>query len=397
MKPRSALVIALIATALGGMPIWLMGAYSPQIVNTYGLDPSTFGAVLAAFFGFSALTGTTIGRYVNTIHWLVGVLLTSVFSVVGLLMLAFVGGGIPLILMGLFIAALANSFSQPSANKGLALHINPSHQGRAFGLKQAALPISTFVVSLTVPLFSTGEDWRYAYASIAVISASLGVYSIIRLGAGRDYLKRSFAKAFDRSTCRWKRKKTGIEPIPRYLKYLAVGAGLGTGSTMSFAGFLVLFAVNRGFTPEQSALVLALGSFVGIFARIYFGFLADKRGRRHFIFVATMMVGGSVGFVVLALTQNLAMLIIGTILGFGMGWAWNGVFHFAVIKVKPESSAFFTGVVQASMAGGATIGPAAFGVLSQQFSFSVAWFFLASTLLLAAAFVLYARKLLPPP
>ena len=95
MSSRRALILALVATALGGMPIWLMGAYSPQIVQTYGLEPATFGAVLAAFFGFSALTGTTIGRYVNTIHWLSGVWWTAVFSVVGLLTLAFIAVNVP--------------------------------------------------------------------------------------------------------------------------------------------------------------------------------------------------------------------------------------------------------------------------------------------------------------
>lgn len=393
MKPRNALTYALVATALGGMPIWLMSAYSPQIVRTYGLDAATFGVVLAAFFGFSALTGTAIGRYVNVIHWLAGVVWTGLFSAIGLLILAFFGVNIGVVLLGLFIAALANSFSQTSANKGLALFIRPEFQGRAFGLKQAALPISTFLVSLTVPFFAQGEDWRFAYVLIASIAVILGIAAFIRLGESRVYFSQVGRGLRRLSFKNLQRSRRERERTPRYLRYLSAGAGLGTGSTMSFAGFLVLFSVSRGFSPELSALVLAIGSFVGIFARIYFGFLADRRGKRHFIFVAVMMVGGAVGFAILAFAQNLTLLIVGTILGFGMGWAWNGVFHFAVIRSNPDKSAFFTGVVQASMAAGATVGPAAFGLLST-WSYSVAWIFLSTTMLLATMFVLYGRKLL---
>lgn len=362
--------------------MWLMGAYAPQIVETFSLQASTYGAVLGAFFLFSALTATPVGRYVNRINWLVGVVLTALFSVVGLLVLAFFAAGIPLLLLGLFIAAWGNSFSQTSANKGLAEFVPGHFQGRAFGFKQAALPMSTFIVGLSVPLFSSGSDWRWAFVAIASLSVIVGAiaFSQLDVRASLGALRAPLRVGQRRAS-----KPTKLR-APRPLVLLATASGIATGATMSFAGFLVLFSVERGFSPELSGIVLAVGSFAGIAARISFGFWADRATSGHFRFVQILMIGGAVGFVTLAGASNLALLIVGTLLGFALGWAWNGVFHFAVIRSKPENSAFYTGVIQAAMMAGATVGPPVFGLISEA-SFAAAWIFLGAAMLVSASLI----------
>ena len=390
MKSRSVILIALVGTALGGMPMWLMSAYSPQIVQTLSLPTTTYGALLGAFFGFSALTATTVGRYVNGINWLAGVSLTAMFSVIGLTFLAFFANSIPLIILGLFIAAWGNSFSQTSANKGLAEHVPVGLQGRAFGFKQAALPLSTFVVGLSVPLFSTEDNWRFAFVTISIISATVGILAISQIREKTAVFKIVFARILDSGrsfkTARAKKKQRA----PRHLILLATGSGLATGATMSFAGFLVLFSVGIGFSLELAALVMALGSFAGVAARVSFGFWADKTQGGHLLLVQLLMLGGAAGLVVLALTDNIALLVIGTLLVFAMGWSWNGVFQYAIIRSDPSSSAFFTGVVQAAMMAGATIGPPLFALVSQ-LSYSVAWIFLAITMVIAAGLVRWGK------
>ena len=384
MKPVSVVSLALGATLLGGMPMWLMGAYSPQIVEAFSLQASTYGAVLGVFFLFSALTATPVGRYVNRIDWLAGVTWTAVFSVSGLLFLAFFASGIPLLVLGLFVAAWGNSFSQTSANKGLAQFVPDHLQGRAFGFKQAALPMSTFLVGLSVPIFAGDGNFRWAFVAVAALSALVGGAAFSQLAD-----KRELVRAITMDNLRSRRK--GSPPreklkAPHYLVLLATGSGIATGATMSFAGFLVLFSVSRGFSPELAALVLALGSFAGIAARIGFGFYADRASSGHFRFVQVLMLGGALGFGVLAFTDSLLLLIVGTILGFAMGWAWNGVFHFAVVRSRPSNSAFFTGVIQAAMMAGATVGPPLFGLVSE-WSYPAAWLFLAGSMLVSAGLV----------
>jgi predicted MFS family arabinose efflux permease len=66
------------------------------------------------------------------------------------------------------------------------------------------------------------------------------------------------------------------------------------------------------------------------------------------------------------------------------------VFQYAIIRSDPSSSAFFTGVVQAAMMAGATIGPPLFALVSQ-LSYSVAWIFLAITMVIAAGLVRWGK------
>jgi MFS family permease len=390
LKSRSVILIALVGTALGGMPMWLMSAYSPQIVETLSLPTTTYGALLGAFFGFSALTATTVGRYVNGINWLAGVSLTAMFSVIGLTFLAFFANSIPLIILGLFIAAWGNSFSQTSANKGLAEHIPIGLQGRAFGFKQAALPLSTFVVGLSVPLFSTSENWRFAFVAISIISATVGILAISQIREKAAVFKTVLARILRSGSSSKTTRTYQKQRAPKHLILLAAGSGLATGATMSFAGFLVLFSVGIGFSLELAALVMAVGSFAGVAARVTFGFWADRTEGGHLLLVQVLMLGGALGLVLLALTNNLALLVVGTLLVFAMGWSWNGVFQYAIIRSEPASSAFFTGVVQAAMMAGATVGPPLFAMVSQ-LSYFAAWIFLAATMVIAAGLVRWGK------
>lgn len=388
MNAKSVIFIALGATALGGMPMWLLGAYSPQIVSTFSLGGAQFGAVLGAFFLFSTLTAIPVGRFVNGISWLTGITLTSLFSAVGLLFLAFFSSGIPLLLVGLFIASWANSFSQTSANKGLSEGVPRALAGRAFGLKQAALPLSTFVVGLSVPLFATGDDWRYAFLAIASFAVALGMLALWLL-----YRRRLHGLVWEGSQVLPDLKSVRAERTraPRAVVLLAIGSGIATGATMSFAGFLVLFAVSEGNSPQSAALVLALGSFAGIAARIGFGFWADRAKSGHFMLVTGLILGGALGFALLAFSNGLAVLVAGTLLGFALGWAWNGVFHFAVTSSNPTQSAYFTGIIQAAMMAGATVTPPAFGLLSQS-SFPLAWLMLSGMMVVAALFIVRGAR-----
>lgn len=159
---------------------------------------------------------------------------------------------------------------------------------------------------------------------------------------------------------------------------------------MSFAGFLVLFSVGLGFSLEIAGLVMAVGSFAGVAARVTFGFWADRTKAGHLGLVQLLMLGGAVGLVLLAFTSNLAVLVLGTLLVFAMGWSWNGVFQYAVIRSDPDRSAFFTGVVQAAMMAGATVGPPLFALVSQV-SYLAAWLFLAATMVIAAGLVRWGK------
>lgn len=380
------IVSAIGVTALGGMPAWLLSALAPRISQEYGFDSAGLGLALGAFFGISAVFGVLAGRIVDRIGWRFGVVISAMAAATACAGMA-ISPWLPLGMAVLILCgAFSNSACQPASNLGIAERVAPRRHGTALGVKQAALPIATFLVGISVPLFDAPGRWRLAFACIALIGFTLAVAMIPLRGTVRRLRK-----------LRQRRSRHSTDrPVaaPRALRTLAIGAGFGTAATMSLGGFLVTYAVVQGYTPVQGGLLLAVGSAVGICARVVSGFVADRRQGKHFLVVSAMMVAGTLGVGLLAWGANLTVMILGTVLAYGLGWSWNGVFHFAVIRNIPVSAARATGVIQTTMSLGAMLGPASFGLLATT-SYSWAWASCGAALLIGALFVLWGRQQLP--
>lgn len=387
MKPKTVLVVAFIATGLGGMPIWLLSAYSPFVIESLGLTSALYGLLIATFFGFSALTGIWLGGSTARNGWVNGVVYTSILAAFGLLAMSVLANSWIIMALGIAVSALANSLSQPAANLAIASAISQKRMGLAFGIKQAALPVATFLVGASAPLFRFDEGWRAAFGLIAIFSLSFGAFVQLRT---RHRLATPLSMAV---ASRAIRTQVAKGTFSKPLTLLAIAAGLGTATTMTFAGFLVLYAVEIGLTPQQGALVLSIGSFTGIVSRVVSGYFADRRAGRHLVVVSAMMVGGALGYLLIALSSEIILLSIASSLAFGLGWAWNGVFHLAIVRINPSRAANSTGVIQSGMALGATLGPAAFG-LALTVSFQLAWTALAACMLIAAIMVIVGRRAL---
>jgi cyanate permease len=85
--------------------------------------------------------------------------------------------------------------------------------------------------------------------------------------------------------------------------------------------------------------------------------------------------------------------VIGSAMAYGLGWAWTGLFHFAVIRDNRTAAASVTGFVQTGLSLGAASGPLFFGVVAQAFSYTVAWSAAAALSLGAALTVRTARRM----
>jgi len=386
MKPKTVLVVAFISTGLGGMPIWLLSAYSPFVVESLGISTAEYGLLLATFFGFSALTGVWLGGSSARNGWTSGTIYTAILATTGLVIMGLLAQNWLVMGSGIILSALANSLSQPSANLAIVSAISVRRQGLAFGIKQAALPVATFTVGLTVPIFSFAEGWRFAFLTVAIFAFIFGVFVQIRSGTR---LASPLAIAVSRAN--FPARQSGDRHISRALLFLAVAAGLGTATTMTFAGFLVLYAVHIGLTPTEGALILTIGSLTGLLSRVLSGYLADRRNGRHLLVVSYMMTGGAIGFLLLSISNEIVLLCIASVLSFALGWGWNGVFHLAIVRMNPSRAANSTGVIQTGMALGATFGPATFGV-ALSLSFELAWVALAVCMLAAAAMVKVGRR-----
>jgi predicted MFS family arabinose efflux permease len=139
--------------------------------------------------------------------------------------------------------------------------------------------------------------------------------------------------------------------------------------------------------------VLTFGSVVGFAGRLLHGWLADRRTGGHVAFVAGSMALGAIGLALLAVPGTPA-LVVGTILGFGLGWSWPGLMQFAVVRLNPSAPAAASAIVQTGVYAGGFGGPITFGFVAAHTSFPTAWLCAAATMVVAALLVVLGRRLL---
>ncbi len=118
--------------------------------------------------------------------------------------------------------------------------------------------------------------------------------------------------------------------------------------------------------------MLTLGSATGISMRLLAGVRADRRGGRHLPVVSVLLLGGALGYLLLA-PGAVPTHLLGALVAFGSGWAWPGLFNLAVVRLNPGSPAAATGITQTGVYVGALSGPVVFGVVVDTAGYGLAW------------------------
>lgn len=378
MREQSALRVgagAVAITTATVIPVFLLGALSVQIGAELGFDPAALGLVVSAYFGVSALVSLPVGKLVERI----GSRLTSRIGLVGaavvMLLTALFARDYAAVVVLVLLGAPTNVMGQLSTNLTLARAMPPGRLGLSFGVKQACVPLATLLAGLAVPAVGLTVGWRWAY----VIGAGLALAALLVAphGSGR----------------REGATDTSAERATGALAVIGVAAGLGAASSTGLSIFLVASAVDSGVSPGLAGLVLTMGSVVAVVMRMLHGWLADRRRGGHVAVVAGSLILGAAGVVLLAVPGSVA-LVVGTVLGFGLGWSWPGLLQFAVVRLNPTAPAAATAIVQVGVYAGGCLGPVGFGLLATGLSFATAWVVAGVAMLVAGAGVLVGRLML---
>ncbi len=367
---------AIAVTTVSVLPVFLTGALAVQISAELGFDPAGLGLVVALYFGVSALLSLPLGRLVE--RW--GGAVTSRVAVLGvsvvMLVLAAFARSFASLLAILLCGAWCNVMSQLACNLTLARSVPAHRLGLSFGVKQGAIPLATLLAGAAVPAVALTVGWRWAY----VIAAGLALVALLGVPrGGGPHVRAPAPPPGERAT--------------RALAVLGVGSGLGAGAAGALGIFLVAAAVDRGVDAGTAGLVLTTGSVVGFAGRLLHGWLADRRSGAHVAFVAGSMALGALGLALLAVPGTPA-LVIGTILGFGLGWSWPGLMQFAVVRLNPTAPAAASSIIQMGVYAGGCVGPIAFGFAATHTSFPTAWTAAAAAMVAAALMVVLGRRLL---
>jgi MFS family permease len=366
--PGRAATAAVTVTTAGVLPAYLVGVLWVQVRADLGVGPSLLGVLVAAFFATSAVSALSAGTLVRKLGTVRVVRLSGLTAALAVLVAALV------------VAGWGNGIGQPASNDLIARSVSAGRQGLAYGLKQAAIPLSTLLAGVAVPLIAIPLGWRTAFGLGAVLAllVVLSVPGPRRLGsAGSSSPPSEAAGPFRRA--------------PLYV--LAAGLALGAGTGNALGSFVVSTAVAGGIAPGTAGVLAAVASGVGALARVLVGWLADRVRTRWLLVVAAQMSVGGLSYALLG-TGVEALIAVGAVVGYCTGWAWAGLSTYSVTRMHHGMAAQATSITQGGMGLGAAAGPLAFGGLLSVSSYAVAWTATAALAVVAGLVVVLGRHLL---
>jgi MFS family permease len=375
ISPIRAAVGALTTTIAVSVPVFLVGGLAVQISDELGFSPAGLGLAVSAYFGASALAsvpaGALVERYGSVRVSRAGIALAAA-SLIGV---AVAANALWSLIAILALGAGANAMGQLASNTSLSRHVPPRRQGLSFGVKQAAIPVSTLLAGAAVPAVALTVGWRWAFVLAGVLAA-----------AAVTLVPRDAEPPRPRSGAAEKRA-TGA------LVVIGVAATLAAAAANALGTFLVDSAVARGIAPGPAGLALTLGSAVCIAARVGGGWQADRHPGRQVGVIAGLLACGAAGLLLLALPGTIP-LVIGVLMGFGLGWSWPGLMNFAVVRLHPQAPAAATSITQTGVYAGGCVGPLGLGTLATATSYPTMWVVAAIAMLLAGALMLLGSHLL---
>ncbi|MGX7827206.1 MFS transporter [Actinokineospora sp. 24-640] len=358
------------AVTVGGLPTYLVSAMAVQIGQELDLTVAMVGAATALFFAIAALTSHPLSRLTERIGPTAALRLAALSTGACALGMA-AAPSIGWLLVGVGVAGMANSLAQPATAEVLVVLIPHRRRAFAFGAKQAAVPAGTLLAGLTVPAVALTVGWRWGFVLCAVLAVVTAV-------------------AAPRVPFRATRAATSrIASTDLFL--LAAAAALGAGAANAMAAYVVVTAVDSGFSPAGAGLMLSLGSAAGFASRLLVGLAADRWRPDLLMTAAGMIALGALGLGMFAIGGSVAFLV-GLLLGFAAGWAWSGVFNLAVADRFPDRVTSATSVTQIGVYVGSATMPPFLGWCAQTFSLATAWTATGVAMLSAAALLVVVRR-----
>lgn len=377
--PISTLAVVVAATTLSLLPGFLIGTLSVTIRSEFGFGETQLGLLILIYMGISALSSAPLGQLVERVGAVTGLRMSLVSVAVCCFGIAATARSWWHLALWLLFAGFGSAGVYPSSNLAIVRRIDPTRQGVTFGIKQASIPAATFLGGLAVPLVDVALGWRGIFVLVGVGVVAVAVLSgpIIGVVDGRS--------------------KDAIRATLAYppLIMLALGAALAVGGIQPIAVFGVPYAVQLELSASAAGIALAVASVFGVAMRVAAGAAADRWPDMNlFGVIAVFLLIGAASMSVFAAATTLAVYMVALTLGVALGWSWNGMFHFAVVRGNPEAPAAASSVTQAGLLGGVALGPPLFGATAEFLSFRVGWLACGVAMLLGCGFLLAGGRML---
>jgi sugar phosphate permease len=325
---------------------------APALRDRYHLSLGQTGILLGASLGGSVVTlvpwGMAADRLGERAVLVVGV------GACGLSLLGAsrVSGFWPL-LAWLLLAGMTGASVQSASGRAVMAWFPQAQRGLALGVRQTAIPIGGFVVSLGLPPLERygNVHWGFAALGIACLCSTVVAGLVLREGPPEEGAPAAVGPSPFRDRRVWS---------------MAVGSALIVAPQMCVVGFVVVFLHDRrGMSAGAAAGVLASIQFLGIGGRIAAGRWSDLVASRIRPVRAIALVTSVLTLLLAAIVGAPLALLIPVLVAAGvLAMSWNGLAFAAAAEVSGRArTGVAIGLQQSVLNGIGAVYPPLFGAL----------------------------------
>lgn len=373
----AAVIISVVA------PPFLVGALATRIGHDLKFGTTQLGLALAVCYTVTCVLSPLGGRFVAWIGADTALRLAGAMTTLGLVGLA-AADRTAHVVVALAFVGIPNALTQPASNEILARVEEPRLRALSFGLVQASIPTASLVAGSVLAVASYGTSWR---AALLVVAALTVIAQLLLPRAGHPAGPGRRARPIAASP----RELVRSAPGGRALMAALVTSGcLASAAATALPTFAPTTGLATGVAPWLVAGAQIAGSVSSIVVRVLAPWATSHTSlRRRLHTVAGLQALGLLAMLALA-TGTPAGFVVGSIAAFGFGWGWNGLFNLIVTLARPDRIAAATGLSQAGVFLGGTVGPLCFALIARNEHFRAGWLAMATLMTVAALAALYA-------
>jgi MFS family permease len=329
------------ALVLNAVPI-----LAPVAAEALSFSPEWIGYFISIVYVAGMLSALVSGNFIVRYGSIRVSQLGLALCALGLALVA--SGNLTLIVLGALIMGVGYGPISPASSHVLGRTTSPERRSLAFSIRQTGNPIAGFLAGLAIPVLVVVTGWQITLFLVAALSmVFIWVAEPFRQELDNDRLATS---PFSLSQITQPIKLVFMN---RDLRELGIVAFVFCGLQMILTSYLVTYLtleINISFVA--AGFVLAMTQLVSVFARVFWGWVADRflSPRKVMVILGVTMAACAVltGILTATWSYSLIMLLM-TIFG-ASAIGWNGVYMAEVARVSPPgmiasttgASLFFT-------------------------------------------------------
>lgn len=350
---RTVLAISLAALGAAAFAGVGIGVLAPDLTTAFGFSRTEIGVVSALVTLGASIASRPMGRLTDRLGpWKV-----LVFALFGLAAGAALEAAAPngwVLMAGTLLLGLAYGAVGPPTNVAIAGRLQGGI-GFFMSLKQAGMPLGSFLAGLVLPSLAQWLSWRWALGLTGLVAL------VVAAGSGPLRRTRSIDAAGSPLGA-------GRDSAPPRRTWIALGAFgfLMAGGQWSFLAYLVLYLHDsRGFSHPEAGAVLAVATACSVGGRLLWGWVSDRPGwRARSLMLAAALATLGCGLLALGLPRGVvwpvAALTGSALIG------WNGAFLGLIAdRAERGTVGHASGTVMTIVFAGAVAVPPLFGYISQ--------------------------------